>query len=110
MKPVARLGKADIPLQIDLGTGDAVTPEPVEADFPTLLDFPAPHVRAYPAYTVVAEKFEAMVSLGVRNTRMPFHSPDACARTFMSSLMVNGTGGSWGIHDCQVGQLACGRS
>lgn len=70
VKLIARLGKADIPLQIDLGTGDAVTPEPVDADFPALLDFPAPHVRAYPVYTVVAEKFEAMVSLGVRNTRM----------------------------------------
>lgn len=70
VKLIARLGKADIPLQIDLGTGDAVTPEPVDADFPALLDFPAPHVRAYPIYTVVAEKFEAMVSLGVRNTRM----------------------------------------
>lgn len=70
VKLIARLGKADIPLQIDLGTGDAVTPGPVDADFPTLLDFPAPHVRAYPIYTVVAEKFEAMVSLGVRNTRM----------------------------------------
>lgn len=70
VKLIARLGKADIPLQIDIGTGDAVTPGPVDADFPTLLDFPAPHVRAYPIYTVVAEKFEAMVSLGVRNTRM----------------------------------------
>lgn len=70
VKLIARLGKADIPLQVDLGTGDAVTPGPVDADFPTLLDFPAPHVRAYPIYTVVAEKFEAMVSLGVRNTRM----------------------------------------
>jgi hypothetical protein len=70
VKLIARLGKADIPLQIDLGTGDAVTPGPIDADFPTLLDFPAPHVRAYPIYTVVAEKFEAMVALGVRNTRM----------------------------------------
>lgn len=70
VKLIARLGKADIPLQIDLGTGDAVTPGPVDAEFPTLLDFPAPHVRAYPIYTVVAEKFEAMVSLGMRNTRM----------------------------------------
>jgi len=70
VKLIARLGKADIPIQIDLGTGDAVTPGPVDADFPTLLDFPAPHVRAYPIYTVVAEKFEAMVTLGVRNTRM----------------------------------------
>lgn len=70
VKLVARLGKANILLQIDLGTGDAVTPAPAEADFPTLLDFPAPHIRVYPVYTVIAEKFEAMVSLGVRNTRM----------------------------------------
>lgn len=67
---VAYLGKARIPLQIDVGSGDAVTPGPEEADFPTLLDFPAPRVLAYPVYTVVAEKFEAMVKLGITNTRM----------------------------------------
>jgi len=66
----AWLGKGRIPLQIDVGAGDAVTPAPVETDFPTLLDFPAPRVRVYPVYTVVAEKFEAIVSIGERNTRM----------------------------------------
>lgn len=69
-----RLGTGRVLLQIDIGSGDAITPGPEECAFPTLLDFPAPRVRAYPVYTVVAEKFEAMVSLGVRNTRMKdFH-------------------------------------
>jgi hypothetical protein len=67
---LARLGSAEIPVQIDIGAGDAVTLEPESVMFPVLLDFPAPKVRVYPAYTVVAEKFEAMVSLGATNTRM----------------------------------------
>lgn len=79
----AYLGKARIPLQIDVGSGDAVTPGPEEADFPTLLDFPAPRVLAYPTYTVVAEKFEAIVSLGTRNTRMKdFHDLWFLSRRF----------------------------
>ena len=64
------LGKAHVPIQIDVGAGDAVTPAPEMAVFPVLLDFPAPHIRAYPVYTVVAEKFEAMVKLGAANTRL----------------------------------------
>ena len=67
---LAKLGSAEIPVQIDIGVGDAVTLEPESVMFPVLLDFPAPKVRVYPAYTVVAEKFEAMVSLGATNTRM----------------------------------------
>ena len=70
IKLLARLGTAEIPIQIDVGVGDAVTPSPEITEFPALLDFPAPKVRAYPVYTVVAEKFEAMVKLGARNTRM----------------------------------------
>ena len=50
--------------------GDVVTPGVVEAEFPTLLDFPAPPLRTYPRETVVAEKFEAVVRLGIANTRM----------------------------------------
>jgi hypothetical protein len=64
------LGKAEVPIQIDVGAGDAVTPSPTSAVFPALLDFPAPHIRAYPIYTVVAEKVEAAAKLGVANTRM----------------------------------------
>lgn len=67
---LAMLGKARIPLQIDVGFGDAITPSPAEVVFPTLLDLPAPHVRAYPRETVVAEKFEAFARLGMANTRM----------------------------------------
>lgn len=68
---LALLGKARIPLQVDVGFGDVVTPAPAEVAFPTLLpDLPAPQVRVYPRETVVAEKFEAIVRLGLPNTRM----------------------------------------
>lgn len=66
----ARLGNARIPLQIDIGFGDAVTPGSQEVTYPTLLDFPAPQLQAYPRETVVAEKFQAMVQLGIANSRM----------------------------------------
>ena len=59
-----------IPVQVDIGLRDAVTPAPEEVEFPTLLDFPAPHLRAYPLYTVVADKLEATVRLGAANSRM----------------------------------------
>jgi hypothetical protein len=70
VKLVGRVGNSKMPVKIDIGSGDAVTPEAENANFPTILDFPAPHIRAYPIYTVVAEKLEAAVKLGVRNTRM----------------------------------------
>lgn len=66
----SRLGNARIPLQIDVGFGDVVTPAPVEVVYPTMLDLPAPRLKAYPRETVVAEKFEAMVKLGMANSRM----------------------------------------
>ena len=66
----ARLENARIPIQCDIGFGDAVTPEPEHIEFPALLDFPAPLLRSYPTYTVVAEKLEAMVMLGEANSRM----------------------------------------
>ena len=66
----ARLANARIPLQIDVGFGDVITPAPVAVEYPTLLDLPAPTVRAYPRETVVAEKFQAMVMLGIANSRM----------------------------------------
>lgn len=50
--------------------GDAITPAAVEIDYLTLLDAPTPHLRAYPVETVVAEKFEALVTLGVANSRL----------------------------------------
>jgi predicted nucleotidyltransferase component of viral defense system len=66
----ARLGKIRIPLQVDIGFGDAVTPEAQPEEFPTLLDFPAPILLAYPRETSIAEKFEAIVNLGLTNSRM----------------------------------------
>ena len=80
---MGKLGPAEVPVQIDVGVGDAVTPAPESASFPTLLDFPAPYVRTYTVYTVVAEKFEAMVKLGMANTRMKdFHDVWFLARRF----------------------------
>jgi hypothetical protein len=64
------LNKVRIPMQIDIGFGDEITPKAEVIDFPTLLDAPAPRLRAYPRYAVVAEKFEIMVSLGMANSRM----------------------------------------
>jgi hypothetical protein len=58
----AKLGNARIALQIDIGFGDAITPGPVEIEYPTLLEVPAPKLWAYNRETVVAEKFQAMVS------------------------------------------------
>jgi predicted nucleotidyltransferase component of viral defense system len=66
----ARIGTAKLDLQIDVGFGDAVTPEATEIDFPTLLDAEPLRIRAYPRETVVAEKVEAMVHLGIANSRM----------------------------------------
>jgi len=67
---VGHLENARIPIQIDIGFGDVITPPPKEAIFPTLLDFPAPKLLTYPKESVVAEKFEAMVNLGIANSRM----------------------------------------
>ena len=68
---VARIGSARCALQIDVGFGDAVTPGPQTVTYPTLLDdFQAPTLRVYPVYTVIAEKYQAMVMLGQANSRM----------------------------------------
>ncbi|MEO8270766.1 MAG: nucleotidyl transferase AbiEii/AbiGii toxin family protein, partial [Aureliella sp.] len=69
MKLEARLGSARIPIQVDIGFGDAITPAAEMTTFPTVLDFPAPILQSYPRETVVAEKFQAMVMLGIGNTR-----------------------------------------
>ena len=67
---IARLEAARIVVNVDVGFGDKVTPKARSVDFPTLLDFPSPRIRAYPRETVVAEKFQAMVALGERNPRL----------------------------------------
>jgi hypothetical protein len=64
------LDKAAVHLQVDIAFGDVVTPPPAEVAFPTVLDFPAPVLKAYPKESVVAEKLQAMVALGIANSRM----------------------------------------
>ena len=70
IKLLAELAGARIPMQIDIGFGDAVYPEPELASFPVLLPMEAPLIRAYPRESAIAEKFHAMVVLDIRNSRM----------------------------------------
>ena len=69
-KFLARLGNIRISLHIDIGIGDAVWPEPELILYPTLLDMPAPRIRAYRKETTIAEKLDAMLELGMVNSRM----------------------------------------
>ncbi len=65
-----QLATTRLAMQIDMGFSDVVTPAPVEISYPAILDYPPPVLRAYNRETTVAEKFEAMVSLGRLNSRM----------------------------------------
>jgi hypothetical protein len=80
----AELAGARITVQVDVGFGDATVPPPVLVEFPTLLNTPKPKLRAYPPETVIAEKLEAMVRLGLGNSRMKdffdiWHLAQTCA-------------------------------
>lgn len=66
----ASISSARIRLQVDVGFGDAITPQPTVVELPSLLELPRPRLRCYPKETVVAEKFEAMTKLGLANSRM----------------------------------------
>lgn len=79
-----RLGVARIPRQVDVGFGDAVTPAPVETSYPVLLaDMLNPRLCVYARETAIAEKVEAMVTLGLANSRMKdFFDIWYLARTF----------------------------
>jgi len=70
MRVEARMGSARIPVQVDVGFGDALTPPPTRERLATLLDFPAPRLLICPWETVIAEKFQALVELGMANSRM----------------------------------------
>lgn len=68
---LGELANARCRTQIDVGFGDAVTPAPVQSVYPVLLDdLPAPKLRTYPTYTVVAEKLHAIALLGMTNSRL----------------------------------------
>jgi predicted nucleotidyltransferase component of viral defense system len=67
---IATLDKANIPLQVDVGFGDAITPAAEDHTYPVLVGMAAPKLRMYPVETVIAEKLEAAVKLGMVNSRM----------------------------------------
>ncbi|NBW09145.1 MAG: nucleotidyl transferase AbiEii/AbiGii toxin family protein [Caulobacteraceae bacterium] len=70
LKTVATIENARVTVTVDIGFGDATTPAPESFDYPVLLGFPSPRLRGYARETVIAEKFQAMVSLGKANTRI----------------------------------------
>jgi predicted nucleotidyltransferase component of viral defense system len=67
---LARLERARVKMQVDIGLGDVVTPDVVAITYPALLEMPAPELSGYPVETTVAEKLEAIVDLGLANSRM----------------------------------------
>lgn len=64
------LGRARFLMQIDIGFGDVIVPGPIKVTYPTLLNFPAPKLKGYTKESTIAEKFQAMVKLGILNSRM----------------------------------------
>lgn len=79
----ASLDTVRLRIQIDIGFNDIITPGPEHIQFPALLDFPAPTLRAYNRETLIAEKVEAMVKLGLLNSRMKdFHDIWTLSRAF----------------------------
>lgn len=83
LRTVASVGGAKIRLTIDIGFGDALEPEAEVVDYPTMLDLPAPRLRAYARETVIAEKFQALVALGRANSRMKdFYDVWVLSRSF----------------------------
>lgn len=83
VKTKAFLGKTRIPVQVDIGFGDATTPAAQELEFPSLLTPEGPRLKAYPKETVVAEKLQAVVVLGRANSRMKdFYDLFALSRLF----------------------------
>jgi predicted nucleotidyltransferase component of viral defense system len=70
LRTTASISGARVGLTIDIGFGDAMEPGVEVLDYPSMLEFPAPRLRAYARETVIAEKFQAMVALGRANSRM----------------------------------------
>ncbi|MGC1878142.1 MAG: nucleotidyl transferase AbiEii/AbiGii toxin family protein [Rhabdochlamydiaceae bacterium] len=66
----AHLHTAKLPLRIDIGFSDEIFPKPTNVDYPALLDFPSPELQGYTPETMIAEKLDAMVKLGLANSRM----------------------------------------
>ncbi|MBW1797828.1 MAG: nucleotidyl transferase AbiEii/AbiGii toxin family protein, partial [Deltaproteobacteria bacterium] len=70
VKLTGLLGKAKVTLQVDVAYGDAITPKIEENDFPSMLEMSSPRILTYPKETVVAEKLQSMIHLGMQNSRM----------------------------------------
>ncbi|MBA3239152.1 MAG: nucleotidyl transferase AbiEii/AbiGii toxin family protein [Parachlamydiaceae bacterium] len=66
----ASLHTAKLPLRLDIGFSDKIYPKPAKLDYPTLLEFPSPELQGYTPETMIAEKLDAMVKLGLANSRM----------------------------------------
>lgn len=66
----AKIGSVRVPVQVDVGIGDTITPRARFCDFPVMLDHSAPRLKVYPRETVVAEKFQTIVQRGFANSRM----------------------------------------
>jgi hypothetical protein len=98
LKLRARLGTADVPVQVDVGFGDTVFPPPTRRIFPCLLpEMPAADILMYPPETVIAEKFEAMIRFGAATSRIKdFHDIWATTRAFDFDLatLVIAVGGA----------------
>jgi predicted nucleotidyltransferase component of viral defense system len=83
LKTYATVDGARVRVVIDIGYGDATEPGLSDIELPVLLDQPAPNLKAYPPETVIAEKFQAMVALGLANTRLKdFYDIWILARTY----------------------------
>jgi len=95
IKVPARLGNVKHQMQIDIGTGDYVTPGPQEIIYPTLLEeLESPILKAYTVETVISEKFEAMIALGEYNSRMKdfydvYHFLDDCETNILEKAIEN---------------------
>ena len=77
------LGRTRAYMQIDIGFGDIVAPDPIDVNYPVILDFPFPVLHGYPRETLIAEKFQAMVALGEINSRLKdFYDICTLAMTF----------------------------
>jgi hypothetical protein len=99
------LARARIPMQIDVGFGDVIVPGPVEIEYPTLLDFPAPRLMAYPRETVIAEKLEALTQLGLLNSRMKdFYDLSLLARLypFDGTLLARAVSATFGRRNTRI--------
>lgn len=105
VKLTAKLGNASIRVQIDIGFGDVVTPEPEQIDYPSLLDLPSPQIRVYPKETVVAEKLETMIRFGMVNSRMKdFYDLHILSKTFSfdGTTLVHAIGATFSRRETKI--------